>query len=35
MTAIYLLALPAAILIGALVGLVMSPHRPRRPRVCR
>ncbi len=32
MTALHLLALPAAILIGAVVGLVLSPHRVRRPR---
>ena len=35
MTALYLLALPAAILIGAVVGLALSPHRPRRVRGCR
>lgn len=31
MTALYLLALPAAIAVGAVAGLVLSPHRrPRR-----
>lgn len=32
MTALYLLALPAAIAVGAVAGLVLSPHRVRRPR---
>lgn len=35
MTALYLLALPAAIGIGALVGILTAPHRARRPRGCR
>lgn len=35
MTALYLLALPAAIAIGAVVGLVFSPHRIRRTRGVR
>lgn len=35
MTALYLLALPLAIIIGAVTGLVLSPHRTRRPRGCR
>lgn len=32
MTALYLLALPAAIAVGAVAGLVLPPHRVRRPR---
>ena len=35
MTALYLLVLPAAIVLGAVAGLVLSPHRARRPRGCR
>ncbi len=33
MTALYLLALPLAIIIGAVASLVLSPHRTRRPGV--
>jgi hypothetical protein len=32
MSALYLLALPAAITVGAIAGLVLSPHCARRPR---
>lgn len=32
MTALYLLALAAALAVGAVAGLVLSPHRVRRPR---
>ncbi|MCM2569751.1 hypothetical protein NAT65_01525 [Achromobacter xylosoxidans] len=32
MTALYLLALPLAIIIGAVTGLVLSPHRQQRRR---
>lgn len=32
MTALYLLALPAAIFIGLVAGLVTSPQRARRHR---
>ena len=35
MSAIYLLALRAAIAVGAVAGLVLSPHRTRRPKGCR
>lgn len=35
MTALYLLALPAAIVLGAVAGLVLPPHRARRPRSYR
>lgn len=31
MTALYLLVLPAALAVGAVAGLVLSPHRTRRP----
>lgn len=31
MTAIYLLVVPAALAVGAVAGLVLSPHRTRRP----
>ncbi|CAB3850581.1 hypothetical protein LMG26846_01972 [Achromobacter insuavis] len=32
MTALYLLALPAAILIGLVVGVVRAPRHVKRPR---
>jgi len=32
MTALYLLVLPAAIVLGAVVGVMLSPHRARRLR---
>lgn len=35
MTALYILALPAAIFIGGLAGVALSPHRPRRSRGAR
>lgn len=31
MTAIYLLVVPAALVVGAVAGLVLSPYRTRRP----
>lgn len=35
MTALYLLVVPAALAVGAVAGLVLSPHRTRRPKGCR
>lgn len=35
MTALYLLVVPAALAVGAVAGLVLSPYRTRRPKGCR